>query len=1131
MKKFVIIIILFLCSSFITNELSAQIAFSLNSEYKYLKGKDAAALSSTWYSPEFVDSGWLTGFAPFRYGDGAGGTLLSDMLNSYTTVYLRGTFEVVNAEFIDEITISADFDDGFIVWINGVFACSENAPSTPGYNSTSTDLREAGSLSTYVIPAPQLSLNEGINYIAVQGFNTTLQSSDFYLDFSITANTNLPPPPPLPRVPEIPVFSHKAGFYATPFTLTISSPSPIYNVAYTLDGSNPETSTTRFVAGTSVNILIDPLSNVGRPLTPGVIVRSSLLGANLDPSFPEGRTYLFESEIPIQTSPGGIWPSTNINGQIIDLPMDGKVVNDPRYASLIDFSLKDIPSLSVITDIKGLFDPVTGMYVNAMLDGEEWERDCSFELINADGSDGFQVNAGLRIRGGWSRHDDYPKHAFRLFFNSVYGDSKLNYPLFGDEGASKFDKIDLRCEQNYSWANAGSGGSPSYNTGVREVFSRDTQRDMGQPYTRSRNYHLYLNGMYWGLFQTQERSEANYAATYFGGSSDDYDVVKITTDGYVLEATDGNLNEWQNIYNLCNLGFTTNTNYYKLEGKDSNGKRIPGSPVLVDIDNLIDYMLIIFYSGNFDSPTSSFGGNQGPNNFYAIYNRKLKNEGFKFFAHDAEHTMMYEPVSPGTGLYEDRVNLVAVGGMNVSSFSKFHPQWLHEKLTANSEYRLRFADRANNYLRPGNVLSPEACLSRFDSRAAEIEYAIIAESARWGDSKYWPPIRTKDDTWLPEINKIRTLFIPARSAILIDQLKTAGLMPLLESARIKVNGEVTEVENYSFLNSVTIGFENPGTIGKIYYTIDNSDPRLPGGGINPAAVQWLTGNDFNLSNSAVIKTRVYNAGIWSALKYSNLLKTNEDFTNLKVTELMYHPKDLIIGVDTTFGTSLEFIEFKNTGTTPINISGMKLDSAVRCVFPANTILAPKEFFVAASKPAAFTDYYGFAPSGNFSGNFSNGGEYVLLTDPQGNQVLSFTYNDKVPWPLEADGGGYSLTSVVINPTGDPGLYTYWGSSSRQNGTPFADDGAVSNDPGARDINVNIYPNPASDFLTISLDTGRNNENVRIKIYSIGGILMYNAKYYSDNMISLKEYGIGPGVYLIRIEDQALFLTRKLIVNY
>jgi len=89
-------------------------------------------------------------------------------------------------------------------------------------------------------------------------------------------------------------------------------------------------------------------------------------------------------------------------------------------------------------------------------------------------------------------------------------------------------------------------------------------------------------------------------------------------------------------------------------------------------------MINIFYTGNFDSPTSAYGENQGPNNFYTIYNRKDKSNGFKFFVHDAEHVMMINPTGPGIGINENRVEPV---NMNVGDFYSFHPQWLHHKLT------------------------------------------------------------------------------------------------------------------------------------------------------------------------------------------------------------------------------------------------------------------------------------------------------------------------------------------------------------------------------------------------------------------------------------------------------------------
>ena len=162
----------------------------------------------------------------------------------------------------------------------------------------------------------------------------------------------------------------------------------------------------------------------------------------------------------------------NVNGQLIDYGMDPDVINDARYTDLIDDALLDIPSISLVTDLAHLFDPKTGIYVNAIKDGREWERRASVELIHPDGSEGFQIDAGLRIRGGASRRDYNAKHSFRLFFRDEYGNGKLEYPLFDEEGSDLFDKIDLRTTQNYSWHIGGRAN----NVMLRDVVNRDIQR-------------------------------------------------------------------------------------------------------------------------------------------------------------------------------------------------------------------------------------------------------------------------------------------------------------------------------------------------------------------------------------------------------------------------------------------------------------------------------------------------------------------------------------------------------------------------------------------------------------------------------------------------------------------------------
>jgi len=282
-----------------------------------------------------------------------------------------------------------------------------------------------------------------------------------------------------------------------------------------------------------------------------------------------------------QTYPGGDWPPRNLSGgnQYYVYDMDPKIVNDPAYADLIDDAFLDIPSISIITDNYNLFDASYGIYSRADQHGYDWERECNLEMFDPNGSAGFNINAGVRIRGGWSRHNNYPKHAFRLFFREEYGYPKLNFPLFEDEGVSQFDKIDLRTAQNYSWAN----GASKYNTFVREVFARDAQKDSGQPYTRSRYYHLFINGMYWGLYQTQERSEARFAESYFGGQKEDYDIIKVNGVNYERNviATDGNMEKWTEIFEFTKKGFVSNEDYFRMEGKDANGNPQVGGEVYI----------------------------------------------------------------------------------------------------------------------------------------------------------------------------------------------------------------------------------------------------------------------------------------------------------------------------------------------------------------------------------------------------------------------------------------------------------------------------------------------------------------------------------------------------------------------
>ena len=138
---------------------------------------------------------------------------------------------------------------------------------------------------------------------------------------------------------------------------------------------------------------------------------------------------------------------------------------------------------------------------------------------------------------------------------------------------------------------------------------------------------------------TEERVSADYAVTYLGGNEEDWDCIKTeSSSDRATVAGDGNTDAWRSLYDFTISGFSGNraTNYYKVRGLNPDGTRNPNYPVLLDQDNLIKFMINAYYTGDPDNPYSLFGN--FPNNLFALYNR-ANPDGFKWFRHDAEHSL------------------------------------------------------------------------------------------------------------------------------------------------------------------------------------------------------------------------------------------------------------------------------------------------------------------------------------------------------------------------------------------------------------------------------------------------------------------------------------------------------------
>lgn len=795
-------------------------------------------------------------------------------------------------------------------------------------------------------------------------------------------------------------FSVDRGFYEQPFEVQITCATEGATILWTTNGSKPSITS----SGTNGFVYTGPIRIAGT-----TVLRAAAFKEGMQPSNVDTHTYLFLEDV-LQQSPTGApppgWPSSWGNN-VRDYGMDPDIVQDARWGPQLKEALSSIPTFSVVMDLADLFDRSRGIYANAGNDGRSWERECSLELLYPDGREGFQINAGIRIRGGFSRSGNNPKHAFRVFFRSQYGASKLNYPVFGEDAAQSFDGFDLRTFQNYSWSFQGDRRGIF----VRDQWNRDTQLAMGHQAERGDFYHLYINGQYWGLYNTCERPEASYAASYYGGDKEDYDVIKVEAGPYTIRATDGKMADWIELYQAAREGLSSDAAYERVQGRNPDGTPNPEYKNLVDVDNLIDYMLVIIYGGNLDAPVSNFLGNTRPNNWYGIRHREGLSGGFKFFVHDAEHTLL--------NVHENRVGPWPAGdnGLYYSN-----PQWVWQKMWGNPEFRIRCADRIYKHFFNDGVLTPEACRARFDRRIAEIEKAVIAESARWGDAKRHPPL-TQDD-WRETVESIRENYLPRRTQIVLDQLRAKGLYPEVDAPEFNQHG----------------GLIDPGfrltmsaSRGRVYYTTDGSDPRLRGGAVAPTARTYL--GPRTLEETTVVKARALDGETWSALHEATFV-VRQAWTNLWITEIMYHPAP----EGEIDGDEYEFLELKNPNPFRIDVSLVHFTNGVQFVFPVGSHIDAYGFAVLVRNPERFAERYPNVPiAGVYTGGLANGGERLELVAADGTPLFSVRYDDASPWPVTADGEGFSLVPVQPEANPDPDNPLNWRASTTIGGSPGADD--------------------------------------------------------------------------------------------
>jgi hypothetical protein len=862
-----------------------------------------------------------------------------------------------------------------------IFASSKNRTNPAGNLHTNFNLSAGGEYLGLTRP------DSSIEYEYAPSFPAQTADISYGLGPDGITRFSFPTPTPgaansIPAVLE-PLFSIAHGYYSDPFSLAISSSTPGASIRYTTDGSVPTD-----ITGTLYSLPIT--------ISTTTAVRAIAFKSGQPNSPVQTQTYLFPSAIFSQpTNPAGfpaVWggPGSSEIPQPADYEMDPDVINNPAYTAELESALTSIPSVSLVMPVSEWFSTSTGIITNRSQETVLWERAVSAEMINPGGPD-FQIDAGVRVQGGnsttkvkdnlWST----PKLSFSLRFKSIYGASHLVSPLFPDTSIQSFDELILDARYNYTWPHfrVNQQNRADY---IRDQLTSDLQNATGSLAPHGYFVHVYLNGLYWGVYNLHERPDEAFAASYFGGEKEDYDVIKhdLEPDNIVS----GDSIAYEELLRRASADLSATANYQAVAD-------------YLDIPDFINYMLVNFYAGNTD---------WAQHNWYVARKRE---EGAKFhyFSWDAEHVFISE-----TSDVTEKIDLVG-------------PTFLHHQLRANAEYRQLFADHVQQHFSNRGALTYESVIAQFTDRVNQIRSPIILESARWGDNRRPTDAFERDVEWQAEIDRLTNSYFPQRTATVLEQLRSDGLVSNLATPTYNQRGGRIPADFNVILSAAA---------GTIYYTLDGSDPRLPGGNVSPSAIIYTA--PFSVPDSRTVRVRAKSGAAWSPIDDASFVL---DAFGLRVTEIMYNPPAPPAG--STFNKELfEFLEIENITQQPIDLEGVQFTTGITFNFP-KYLLQPGERTVIVANQTAFAERYGtsIAPLGLYTGSLSNSGEQLRYQDALGDAIQDFTFVDT--WHPTSDGGGFSLVIKLPSaPLASWSTAAAWQPSNATLGSP----GNVDPDPDA-----------------------------------------------------------------------------------
>lgn len=745
------------------------------------------------------------------------------------------------------------------------------------------------------------------------------------------------------------------------------------------------------------------------------------------------------------------------------------------YESYFINDESDLPVISLITDPDNLFDYDYGIYA----DGPGWTPN--------------PPHHGANFWMDWERpaHVQFYDDNKNLGFSEncgieIYGGYTRSFPMksmsvkFKDPYNSNsleyplFPGFYLNKFKSFILRN--SGNDFQY-THFRDAMMQSLIKDLDIDYLEYRPAAAYINGEYWGIYNIREKISEHYVANRHNVNPDNIDMLEGN-----MEVIHGDSVDFQDIVDYISSNDMTTDEAYNYVNRK------------IDLENCLLYF----------ASHSYFNSQDWPANNLKYWRERSENGKWRWIIFDLDFGFnLYET----TGQSEDHIYYIFSG---VETRPGSNPPWstlLPRKLVENPKIKTMFvnlvADLLNTNFKSNRVLN------YINDFANHISAEGIKHRQRWGINQF---------TYTSHIDRMKT-FAEERPAYLRGFIRNFFESGSDGFLRIS-NSEGGKVK----LNSIYI--DNPETTWSGIYFMNNpvTLKAIPKQGYKFAG--WS--GDVNSTEDSITVSVSRSTNI-----KANFLIDSSLVNEIVINEINYNSAD-----DFDSG---DWIELYNLGNHSVDLSGWFLsdsDTINKFIIPDGTVIESNGYLVIVNNEVSFVSI--FPNVQNFIGQaafgLSGSGEFIELVNSDGEIIDSLTYDDKYPWPVEADGNGSSLE--LINAYIDNSAADNWEASDGL-GTPGSTNSGLTSSsetdnsiiPESFSLLQN-FPNPFNPTTNISFNLPTLGK-VTLKIYDILGreiaVLLNEVKPAGRFTISWNAENFASGMYIYRIQAGKFSDTKKLIL--